>query len=90
LFVFVPLVFVWLLIVIILFFSISEIEFVDGVLFRTSAHDGQKLRCDTWASAHRHPTYGDACPVDAVPFPSADGAIQMLLSERQKKSQPAS
>lgn len=32
------------------------------------------------------PLRGDTCPVDAVPFPPAVGAILMLLSERQKKS----
>ena len=34
------------------------------------------------------PLRGDTCPVDAVPFPPAVGAILMLLPERQKKSLP--
>ena len=34
--------------------------------------------------------YGDSCPIDVVPFPSAGGAIHIILSERQKKSQPES
>ena len=55
---------------------------------RTPAHDEQKLRCDTRTNARRHPTYGCVYPVDVVPFPSADGAIHLLLSDSKRKASP--